>query len=207
MGKLGCSDRVDITRVSDSFTLLYLLSKIPSKRGVGIVKIQKLAYLSSRMSIENGVKGFHYTFIKDRLGPFTGEIYNDLASLSNANLIDEQNNLTVAGKEQALRVAEHLNPIVKQAIDTVIQKFGKRSSFGIIADVHKITIEKDGKEIAIDELPRLTIVLDPNASDAKDIFWPEDILETFEIVLDSSLMKDLDMAVNDLKEGRIKPFS
>ncbi len=159
------------------------------------------------MSIENGVKGFHYTFIKDRLGPFTGEIYNDLASLSNANLIDEQNNLTVAGKEQALRVAEHLNPIVKQAIDTVIQKFGKRSSFGIIADVHKITIEKDGKEIAIDELPRLTIVLDPNASDAKDIFWPEDILETFEIVLDSSLMKDLDMAVNDLKEGRIKPFS
>lgn len=84
----------------DQFLLLFLVYDA-NKTGKDIkrTKIHKLTFLSEWSMINKKIKGFTYTFIKLKHGPFSSEVKKDLSNLVENKLLDRGLELTDRGIE------------------------------------------------------------------------------------------------------------
>ncbi|MDE1820911.1 MAG: hypothetical protein KGI98_08750 [Euryarchaeota archaeon] len=192
----------------DSIFLLRLLAEAnPKNHPVGAVKPNKWTYLVNRSCAEDGVQAFRYSFVKDKLGPVSQQVYSDLGRLAASGLITEDHSVTPRGREFLETAKEFFeaNSGLTQIVDQVARKYGAYSRVRLVDFVHSLKVPQDDKMVSIDSVPMGVRLLSPaDRPVATHLNIGEDWLETFEILLDPESSADLASAREDIQRGRVR---
>jgi hypothetical protein len=180
------------------------------------IPLHKLVFLSEHQMNGKRIKGFNYSFYRDRFGPAAPGIYDDFGELIDAGLIrDCPFRLTSSGEE------------LLDGLEPAFRRNGNRLFSGIIGEiakdtpldirpikelVYKMSITlPDGTVKKVSEIPfrpnrKILMMRKLSAGDFREAFTLEEgEVETFEMMMDPELRDSLRRAEDDARGGRISP--
>lgn len=179
--------------LKDQLLSLYLIHKTNSV-GVmdGLVKLNKLIFVSEVQGLKRRFKTFHYHMYKWDMGPYDHEIRMDFENLVENSLVQINEasvgiRLTRQG-EETLKEFMHLVP--KRVVNNVnwtCETFGKINAFALKNITHGFKVKINGRLVKIDELPN-----DRDQGIFEDYFKenPRDS------EVDETLLDDLELSIN-----------
>jgi hypothetical protein len=203
-------------RIVDKVLLLRLIRAAQGRGRLVTIPLHKLVFLSEHQMNGKRIKGFNYSFYRDRFGPAAPGIYDDFGELIDAGLIrDCPFRLTSSGEE------------LLDGLEPAFRRNGNRLFSGIIGEiakdtpldirpikelVYKMSITlPDGTVKKVSEIPfrpnrKILMMRKLSAGDFREAFTLEEgEVETFEMMMDPELRDSLRRAEDDARGGRISP--
>ena len=203
-------------RTVDKVLLLKLIRSAQGRGRLVTIPLHKLVFISQHRMTGKRMKGFNYSFYRDRFGPAAPGIYDDFGELIDAGLIrDCPFRLTSSGEE------------LLDGLEPAFQRNGNRQILGIIGEiakdtpleirqikelVYKMSITlPDGTVKKVSEIPfrpnrKILLMRKLSGSDFKQAFTLEEgEVETFEMMMDAELRGSIRRAEDDARGGRITP--
>jgi len=179
--------------IFDKLVTLYIISRtreIHKHTVLGIVKLQKLLFLSELELLKNNLNSLDYTFCRWKQGPMSQEVYSDHDELIMNDLISDGEIKTT---EQGKDVIKEVQPLIKMnqkifnVIDKIIKKYGNKNSIELMRIAYNIRLKTDRGVMKIEDIPeniKMPILID---KDAVKMNFEKNWLETIDFLLDSEL--------------------
>jgi len=201
--------------IVDKVLLMKLIQNAQKKGRLSIIPLHKLAFISEYTMNSNHLKGFNYTFYRDRFGPAAPGVYDDFTALVDSELIEDSPfSITPKGRKFIDGLAPAFERTNNSKIVGIIDDTVRRNPIktpAIKAVVYDMDlILPDGSHKKIPEIPYLTkpqrkiLLLEklPRVKVKQEFTLTEDEIETFEIVMDTELCQSIERGEQDIKNGR-----
>jgi len=208
--------RTEMERTVDKVLLLKLIRSAQGRGRLVTIPLHKLVFISQHRMTGKRMKGFNYSFYRDRFGPAAPGIYDDFGELIDAGLIrDCPFRLTSSGEE------------LLDGLEPAFQRNGNRQILGIIGEtardtpldirpikdlVYKMSVTlPDGTVKKVSEIPfrpnrKILMMRKLAAGDFREAFTLEEgEVETFEMMMDAEMRGSIRRAEDDARGGRITP--
>jgi uncharacterized protein YwgA len=178
--------------------LFRIIGGLEKGKSVDRWKLQKTAFLAEIEMQKKGIGGLDYEFLKDKDGPMSQGIYEDMDLLMRSGFVAREYNpkLTPEGRRflKSLDELYDTKKDVRDLLDTILRSVIEESGGSLRKSTHDMEIAINGKQVKIDSLPPYYSILHPLvAAERIDQFEvPEDWQETIEIWGDQKIRKDLE---------------
>ncbi len=156
--------RTDRETITDRLLLLYSIEQANNYGHMDMFKLQKIPFVSELNMNTEGTKGLNYTFFKWAYGPMTKEIYEDGGILHSAGLITTlKEPIRVA--DRGAQVLDSLRSLYKENegilgyIDAAARRYAPLSFAEVKEDIYKLTVEWNGEQWEVGEIPPCADVL------------------------------------------------
>lgn len=204
-----CSHNRDVyTRLTDQLLTLYVGSKVKElKSNMGIVKLQKILFLSQSEMVKEGIDGLHHQFVKDKQGARSNGVYRDRGHLARLNLFNEESTeITKVGIDYVKMCQEIFedNQLILDYIDGILYEVGKMNSIQITSYGHEYMVEFDGKTTKVDDIPMGEIILQPLEEDEiiNGLSMSEEWAESLRAMFNIEYMGRYQEVINQMQHPR-----
>ena len=155
----------------DRTLLVYTLHLAESKERsmVSDVKVQQLIFLAELQMLGQGLRGWHYEFMRFPYGAFSKELDNDLLALRKKERL--QNFDVVGQAEDCLPLLEQsiagveANERIMEILETVVETYGPQDVGEITASVENVemsVVDRPEEKVRVRDVPFHVIVLVPS---------------------------------------------
>ena len=182
---------------NDLLLLLYTIKKSNIYGYVdGLLKLNKLVFLSEWFQLKAKLNGFNYKMYKWDMGPYDDEINVDFDYLKENGIVNFEKNkitLTNLGEEVVDKFIKNINENVLDKINFVSRRFAKLNAFVLKKIVHNMKMNIKGKIVKIDNMPnnRTLFLFDELSNNINTRLPNEEVLEDFVFFIDKKQREEL----------------
>ncbi len=178
--------------------LFRIIGGLEKSKSIDRWKLQKTAFLAEIELQKKGIGGLDYEFLRDKDGPMSPGIYQDMDLLMRAGLVAREYDprLTPDGRKflKSLDELFDAEEDVRDLLDTVLKSVIDESGGSLRRSTHDMEISINGKQTKIDTLPPYYCILHPLARAERKVEFevPDDWRETIDILSDQKTRRDLE---------------
>ncbi|MDO9537118.1 MAG: hypothetical protein Q7J68_02240 [Thermoplasmata archaeon] len=189
----------------DQLITLYVGKKIKEMREtMGIVKLQKILFLSQSEMEKDKVNGLHHVYVRDAQGARSIGVYRDRGVLSRAGLYTEEyTEITKRGIEYVSYFEELFdkNQAIMDYVNGVLHVVGHMNSKQITDYGHEYIMQYGGQSIKVEDIAMGEEILIPLSDEESDIIFEmsDEWVESIRAMLNPDYMAGYEQVVQEMK--------
>jgi uncharacterized protein YwgA len=180
----------------------------------GLLMLQKIMFVAGYRYRASRERVLGQSFYRWDYGPMSDEVYEDFTTMGNLGLISGAKDEEITLTPEAESVLTRLSPLFEEnlgelsELDEVADQVKNLDSLMKYVYSMKVRVEELDRTMPMDEIPKGYELLSPLFDDEaeKKFKFDDAWLETFELMLDRKADREIKQAIDDARNGRVKPL-